>query len=42
MIVLEDYLEFVAPDVVRIRGHRIGLEQIAGYYREGQTTEEIA
>ncbi|MBI3979848.1 MAG: DUF433 domain-containing protein [Chloroflexi bacterium] len=42
MTTLEDYLEFVEPDVIRIRGHRIGLEHIVAYYREGYTAEEIA
>lgn len=38
---LEEYLDFLGPDDIRIKGHRIGIENILGYYREGYTAEEI-
>jgi uncharacterized protein (DUF433 family) len=38
---LEDYLDFQGPDVVRIKGHRIGLEHIVERYQEGYSPEEI-
>ena len=39
---LEEYLEVQGPDVVRIKGHRIGLEHIVERYQEGFSPEEIA
>jgi len=39
---LEEYLDFQAPDVIRLRGHRIGLEHIVEAYKEGETPEQIA
>jgi len=39
---LEDYFEFVAPDDIRLKGHRIGLDDVLAYYLEGYTPEEIA
>ena len=39
---LEEYLEVQVPDVVRIKGHRIGLEHIIERYQEGFSPEEIA
>lgn len=39
---LEDYLDFQAPDVIRLRGHRIGLEHVVEAYKEGETPEQIA
>jgi transposase len=36
---LEDYLDFQAPDVIRLRGHRIGLEHVVEAYKEGETPE---
>ncbi len=38
---LEDYLDFLAPDVIRIKGHRIGLEQIVELFHEGYSAEQI-
>lgn len=38
---LEDYLDFVGPDDVRIKGHRIGIDDVLLYYLEGYTAEEI-
>ena len=39
---LEDYLDFQGPDVIRLRGHRIGLEHVIEAYKEGETPEQIA
>lgn len=38
---LEDYLEFLSEDDIRLKGHRIGIDQILSYYLEGYTPEEI-
>jgi uncharacterized protein (DUF433 family) len=39
---LEDYFEFLSPDDIRIRRHRIGIEDVLSYYLEGYSAEEIA
>jgi uncharacterized protein (DUF433 family) len=40
---LEDYFDFLAPDDIRIRGHRIGIESVLyEYLYRSQTPEEIA
>jgi len=47
---LEDYFEFIGSEVqspessraIRIKGHRIGIEHVLSYYREGYTPDEIA
>jgi uncharacterized protein (DUF433 family) len=39
---LEEYLDIQSPDVVRIKGHRIGLEHIVERYQEGFSPEQIA
>ncbi len=39
---LDDCLEFVGPDEIRIKGHRIGLEDLVDLYRDGYTAEQIA
>jgi uncharacterized protein (DUF433 family) len=39
---LEDYFEFVEPDYIRIKGHRIGIESILRKYLAGEAAEEIA
>lgn len=39
---LSEYFDFITPDVIRIRGHRLGIEHILGYYLEGYSPEEIA
>jgi uncharacterized protein (DUF433 family) len=41
MMQLAEYLEFLGPDVIRIKGHRIGLEHIVELYQEGYTAEQI-
>jgi uncharacterized protein (DUF433 family) len=38
---LEDYFEFHSPDDIRIKGHRIGIDDVLYYYLEGYTPEEI-
>ena len=40
-IKLEDYFDFYSVDDVRIKGHRIALEDVLYYYLEGYTPEEI-
>lgn len=40
-IKLEDYFEFDSADDIRIKGHRIGIEDILNYYLEGYNPEEI-
>jgi uncharacterized protein (DUF433 family) len=39
---LEDYFEFLGPDDIRIKGHRVGIDDVLYYYLEGFTPEEIA
>lgn len=39
---LEDYLEFLGPNVIRLKGHHIGLEHIVARYQEGYSPELIA
>lgn len=41
-ILVDEYLEVVGPDVIRVKGHRIGLEHIVEYYQEGFSPEQIA
>jgi uncharacterized protein (DUF433 family) len=39
---LDDYFDFQAPDDIRIKGHRIGIETVLyEYVHRGQTAEEI-
>ncbi|MBW4532942.1 MAG: DUF433 domain-containing protein [Pleurocapsa minor HA4230-MV1] len=40
-IKLEDYFDFQSADDIRIKGHRIGIEDVLNYYLEGFTPEEI-
>jgi uncharacterized protein (DUF433 family) len=39
---LEDYFEFLEPNHIRIKGHRIGIESILWKYLAGEPAEEIA
>jgi uncharacterized protein (DUF433 family) len=41
-MLLEDYLDFLEPDVIRIKGHRIGLEDVIELFKEGYSAEQIA
>ncbi|WP_199249386.1 DUF433 domain-containing protein [[Phormidium] sp. ETS-05] len=38
---LEDYFEFLSPDDIRIKGHRIGIDDVIKYYLDGYTPEQI-
>ena len=38
---LEDYFDFQAPNDIRIKGHRIGIETVLYDYLDGITPEEI-
>jgi uncharacterized protein (DUF433 family) len=38
---LEDYLDFLSPDDIRIKGHRIGLDDVIKYYLYGYSPEQI-
>jgi uncharacterized protein (DUF433 family) len=39
---LEDYFEFLEPNDIRIKGHRVGIESILWKYLAGEPAEEIA
>ena len=39
---LQEYFEVFDTGVVRIKGHRLGIEHIVEYYREGYSPEQIA
>ncbi len=41
-MMLEEYFDFIAPDDIRIKGHRIGIDNVLYYYLEGYSPEEIA
>jgi uncharacterized protein (DUF433 family) len=38
---LEEYFDILSPDDIRIKGHRIGIDDILERYLEGYTPEEI-
>ena len=38
---LEDYFVFLSEDDIRIKGHRIGIDNVLFYFLEGYTPEEI-
>ncbi|MBD2728417.1 DUF433 domain-containing protein [Nostoc sp. FACHB-892] len=38
---LEDYFEFIDPDDIRIKGHRIGIDNVIQYYLQGYSPEQI-
>ncbi|WP_225225326.1 DUF433 domain-containing protein [Komarekiella delphini-convector] len=38
---LEDYFEFLNPDDIRIKGHRIGIDNVIQYYLQGYSPEQI-
>jgi uncharacterized protein (DUF433 family) len=41
-VLLEDYFDFLAPDDIRIKGHRIGIETVLyEYIHKARTPEEI-
>ena len=37
---LEDYFDFLGIDDIRIKGHRIGIDDVLSYYLEGFSAEE--
>ncbi|NEP58403.1 MAG: DUF433 domain-containing protein [Symploca sp. SIO2G7] len=39
---LEEYFDFLSPNDIRIKGHRIGIDDVLEYFLEGYTPEEIA
>ncbi|BAY93280.1 MULTISPECIES: DUF433 domain-containing protein [unclassified Tolypothrix] len=39
---LEDYFDFLSSDDIRLKGHRVGIDNVIDYYLEGYTPEEIA
>ena len=39
---LEDFFDFSEPDYIRLKGHRIGIEDIVWLYRDGYSPERIA
>jgi uncharacterized protein (DUF433 family) len=39
---LEAYFDFLAPDDIRIRGTRVGIETVLEDYQNGSSPEEIA
>lgn len=36
------YFDFVSEDVIRIKGHRLGIEHVLAFYHEGYTPDQIA
>ncbi len=38
---LEDYFEFLSDDDIRIKGHRIGIDDVIDYYLQGYSPEQI-
>jgi uncharacterized protein (DUF433 family) len=38
---LEDYFEFLSASDIRLKGHRIGIDNVLEYYLEGYAPEEI-
>jgi uncharacterized protein (DUF433 family) len=40
-MLLEDYFEFLNPDDIRIKGHRIGIDNVIEYHLQGCTPEAI-
>jgi uncharacterized protein (DUF433 family) len=42
MLDLTDYFDFLSLDVIRVRGHRLGIEHIVIQYLNGLAPEEIA
>lgn len=39
---LEDYFDVITPDEIRLKGHRINIEQIVERHQAGMTPEQIA
>ena len=41
-MLLEDYFDFLGPNEIRIKGHRIGIEHVIELYHGGYIPERIA
>lgn len=39
---LDTYFEILGPDDIRIRGHRVGIDDVLNYYLDGFSPNEIA
>lgn len=39
---LEEYFDFLGPNAIRIKGHRISIEHVIELYERGYTAEQIA
>lgn len=39
---LEDYLDLISPDVIRLKGHRVGIEDVIARYHAGDSIEHMA
>jgi uncharacterized protein (DUF433 family) len=39
---LTEYFDFLSPEVIRVRGHRLGIEHVLNHYLGGLSPEEIA
>lgn len=39
---LTNYFDFISPDAIRIKGHRIGIEHILKYFLDGYQPKDIA
>ncbi|MFN5399473.1 MAG: DUF433 domain-containing protein [Pseudanabaena sp.] len=40
-MLLEDYFDFLSSDDIRIKGHRVGIQDVIKYYLSGYSPEEI-
>ncbi|MGK7894707.1 MAG: DUF433 domain-containing protein [Xenococcus sp. (in: cyanobacteria)] len=40
-MLLEDYFDFLSPDDIRIKGHRIGIDNVLEPFLDGYSPEEI-
>jgi uncharacterized protein (DUF433 family) len=39
---LDDYFEFITPLDIRIKGHRVGIDDVLTYHAQGLTPQQIA
>jgi uncharacterized protein (DUF433 family) len=40
-MVLEDYFDFIDTNIIRLKGHRIGIEHVIERYQDGASPEQI-
>ena len=40
-MLLEEYFDFLNPDDIRIKGHRIGIDNVIDYYLQGCDPKQI-